>query len=178
MYIESDSDNVSVLETIAKADDTLVVVGVLDSSELEADEDSVSVDTGDELEAGGVEDDEADAGACELAAGGVVEAGVSDVVDGGGGELVEESGVVVGEVLGSGVDVGVSLAVFPSSLVIVVMIVLIIEDMVELLLSCRRFARVLRCPLMFDLDDTFEMGIEKRVMRVEQRKSSDNSKLG
>ena len=61
-----------------------------------------------------------------------MEAGGFDVVDGGGGELVEGSGAVVGEVLGSGVEVGVSLAAPPSSLVMVVMIVLMIEDMAEI----------------------------------------------
>ena len=69
MYIEPESDNVTVLEATAKTDDALLVVGVPDSEPEADEEDPVSVGTDDELEAGGVEDEDAGAGACELAAG-------------------------------------------------------------------------------------------------------------
>jgi hypothetical protein len=100
-------ERTSVLVLTAEVDDSLEeslavleVAGAYDDVRLDTD-------VSDELEAGGVEE----LGSCELEAEG---SGVE--LEGGGVELVDGSGVVVGELLGSGVVVGLALDALAESL--------------------------------------------------------------
>ena len=101
-------ERIPVLVSTAEVDDSLEEsLAVLEVAD--ADDDvRLDTDVSDELEAGGVEE----LGSCELEAEG---SGV-ELVEGGGVELVDGSGVVVGELLASGVVVGLAFDVFAESL--------------------------------------------------------------
>jgi hypothetical protein len=99
---------ISVLEPMGDRDDSLEGLAEVESEVPDADE-----DVAEELAVGAEEEDES----FELEAGGVVEGAGLGVVDGGGVELVEGAGVGEGDVVESGVVVGLGLdVVLPESL--------------------------------------------------------------